>query len=42
MKFALFICLLLIVSCGQKPGEVKKDAFAENAELLFFTAILLI
>ena len=32
MKFALFICLLLIVSCGQKPGEVKKDAFAENAE----------
>ena len=32
MKFALFICLLFIVSCGQKPGEVKKDAFAENAE----------
>ena len=32
MKFALFICLLLIVSCGQKPGEIKKDAFAENAE----------
>ena len=28
----LFICLLLIVSCGQKPEEIKKDAFAENAE----------
>ena len=32
MKLALFICLLFIVSCGQKAGEVKKDAFAENAE----------
>ena len=32
MKFALFICLLFIVSCGKKSGEVKKDAFAENAE----------
>ena len=32
MKFALFISLLFIVSCGQKTGEVKKDAFTENAE----------
>ena len=32
MKHALLICLLLIVSCGQKSGEVKKDAFAANAE----------
>ena len=32
MKLALFICLLFIVACGQKAGEVKKDAFAENAE----------
>jgi hypothetical protein len=32
MKFALFICLLLIVSCGQKPEELKNDTFVENAE----------
>ena len=32
MKYTLFICLLLIISCGQKPEEVKKDTFAENAE----------
>lgn len=32
MRIALFICLLFIISCGQKPGEIKKDAFAENAE----------
>lgn len=32
MKFLFFICLLFIISCGQKPEEIKKDAFAENAE----------
>ena len=32
MKYTLFICLLLIISCGQKLEEVKKDTFAENAE----------
>ena len=32
MKIALLICLLFIVSCGQKPEEIKKDTFAENAE----------
>ena len=32
MKYTLFICLLLIISCGQKPEEIKKDTFAENAE----------
>lgn len=32
MKYTLFVCLLLIISCGQKPEEVKKDTFAENAE----------
>lgn len=32
MKIALFFCLLFVISCGQKPGEIKKDTFAENAE----------
>lgn len=32
MKIALFICLLFIVSCGQRPGEITKNTFAENAE----------
>ena len=32
MKYTLFVCLLLIISCGQKPEEIKKDTFAENAE----------
>ena len=32
MKYLVFICLLFIVSCGQKPKEIKKDTFAENAE----------
>ena len=32
MKILLWICLLFIISCGQKPEEIKKDTFAENAE----------
>jgi len=32
-KILLFICLLFIVSCVQKQGVIKKDTFAENAEL---------
>ena len=32
MKYALLIGLLFIISCGQKPEEIKKDTFAENAE----------
>lgn len=32
MKYLFIICLLFIVSCGQKPKEIKKDTFAENAE----------
>ena len=32
MKIVFFICLLFIISCGQKPKEIKNDAFAENAE----------
>ena len=32
MKFLVFICLFFIISCGQKPEEVKENAFAENAE----------
>ena len=32
MKYVLLICLLFIVSCGQKPEEIKNDTFAENAE----------
>ena len=32
MKSLFFICLLFIISCGQKPEEVKKETFAENAE----------
>ena len=32
MKIAFFICLLFIISCGQKPEEIKNDSFAENAE----------
>ena len=31
-KFTFFIGLLFLVSCGVKPGEVKKDTFAVNAE----------
>ena len=31
-KIALLICLLFIISCGQKPEEIKNNAFAENAE----------
>lgn len=27
-----FICLLFVISCGQKTEEIKKEAFAENAE----------
>ena len=32
MKILLWICLLFIISCGQKPEEIKKESFAENAE----------
>ena len=32
MKYVLLICLLFIVSCGQKPEGIKKETFAENAE----------
>ena len=32
MKNVLLICLLFIISCGQKPEEIKNDTFAENAE----------
>ena len=32
MKILLWICLLFIISCGQKPEEIKKKSFAENAE----------
>ena len=32
MRIVLLICLLFIISCGLKPGEIKKDTFAENAE----------
>ena len=31
-KILLWICLLFIISCGQKPEEIKKESFAENAE----------
>jgi hypothetical protein len=31
-KIALLICLLFIISCGQKSEEIKKETFAENAE----------
>ena len=31
MKYKLLFCLF-IVSCGQKPEGIKKEAFAENAE----------
>lgn len=31
-KVALLICLLFVISCGQKPEEIKKETFAENAE----------
>ena len=32
IETSIFICLLFIVSCGQKPEGIKKDTFAENAE----------
>ena len=32
MKIALLICLLFIISCGQKPEEINNETFAENAE----------
>jgi hypothetical protein len=32
MKFACFICLLFVVSCGRQPQAVQKETFAENAE----------
>lgn len=31
-KIAWLICLLFIISCGQKLEEIKNNAFAENAE----------
>ena len=31
-KIALLICLLFVISCGQKLEEIKNNAFAENAE----------
>ena len=32
MKNVFLICLLFLVSCGPKPGDVNKNAFADNAE----------
>lgn len=32
MKNVLLICLLIFISCGQKPEEIKNETFAENAE----------
>ena len=32
MKYAFFICLLFVVSCGHKPEEARKETFAESAE----------
>ena len=32
MKILFLICLLFIISCGQKPEEIKNVTFAENAE----------
>ena len=32
MKNVLLICLLFIISCGQKPEGIKHDTFADNAE----------
>ena len=32
MKIVLLICLLFVISCGQKPEETKNETFAENAE----------
>ena len=32
MKFVLLVCLLFVVSCGQKSAVIKTDTFAENAE----------
>lgn len=31
-KIAWLICLLFVISCGQKLEEIKNNAFAENAE----------
>ena len=32
MRIALLICLLFVISCGQKPEGIKKETIAENAE----------
>lgn len=32
MKNVLLICLLIFISCGQKPEGIKNETFAENAE----------
>ena len=32
MKSLFFICLLFIISCGQKPEGIRTNTFAENAE----------
>ena len=32
MRIVFFFCLLFIISCGQRPEEIKNDTFAENAE----------
>ena len=32
MKNSFLICLLFVISCGQKPEEIKNEPFAENAE----------
>ena len=32
MKIVLLVCLLFVVSCGQKSAVIKTDTFAENAE----------
>ena len=32
MKYTLFISLLLVASCGQKPADVNKNSFAADAE----------
>ena len=32
MKFACFICLLFVVSCGRQPQAVQKETFADSLQ----------